>query len=410
MWPSDDGEGCMRTRDPRSPAGFTLVELMIAISLMLIITLQLNIIFNQSRKLFIAADAMVQVFQNARSALELLERDIANVQKTSQMEFFKDDIQRFPYGFRIFNEGEQITGIQPRFFPGVDYIYGLALKERRYDPKDRKEGKDYRRDAIYFRAMTMIDGTPKDALIQYELDIGPQPSNPLPRPILRRTLWEVEKIAVGGDPVIKKHAAQDICYYATEFKAEVFIRDKRKNGMGRFYGAKEATVAPPAGDPQPPNLRRYDTGDSYGIMCVARNEPNNWATLLTAAAQPPAGGGPSGNYLEIPGERLAPLAAGDKMYLLVEPDPGSNAREDFGGPLTISKIDATQGGAARVWFEEAGLIAQKLGKKRKDGVPRVNVDWRAAWLPPAIRVTLKIKDARSEEIRTIERIFQILKS
>src|SRR4051812_24008441 len=121
----------MRMREMRSArqAGFTLVELMIAIGLMLIITAQLNIIFAQSQKLFIGANAMVEVFSNARQAFDTMERDISNIQKTSQMEFFKDDITR-PYGYGIYNLGEQIDNqLAPRFFDGVPYVYGMALKQ-----------------------------------------------------------------------------------------------------------------------------------------------------------------------------------------------------------------------------------------------------------------------------------------
>ena len=36
------------------------------------------------------------------------------------------------------------------------------------------------------------------------------------------------------------------------------------------------------------------------------------------------------------------------------------------------------------------------------------VNWTAAWTPPALRATLRIKDEKSLELRTVSRIFKIL--
>ena len=389
--------------------GFTLVELMIAIGLMLIITLQLNIIFNQSRKMFLAADAMVQVFQNARSALDLMERDISNVQKTSQMEFFKDNRTRPDgCGYGIFNEGEELhgnepDGIAPRFFNGLPYSYSMSLKREEYEPKDRRIGGKYRKDSLYFRTVTSIDGKPKEALVLYELDTG-QTNNIRPRPILRRTLWEIDKLDAQGVPKIKKHDAMDLCYYVDDFRVELYYRDKRARGIGQFYDAKEATTSPPAGDTQPPNLKRYGSGESYGVMCVAKNEPLVYAPLSTSD-DPKVGA-----VLTLQNIPLGPVAPGDEMYLISKPDPTSNACEDFGGPVTISKIDATTQGVLKIHFDQAPFMINKLGAMRSQGIPQLDVDWRAGWLPPALRVRMKVKDSRSEELRTIERVFQILKS
>jgi hypothetical protein len=40
----------------------------------------------------------------------------------------------------------------------------------------------------------------------------------------------------------------------------------------------------------------------------------------------------------------------------------------------------------------------------------LNVRYKASWLPPALRMTLRIKDSKSLETRTVERVFKILTS
>ncbi len=392
-------------RTPQS--GFTLVELVIAIGLMLIITLQLSIVFNQSRQIVTAADAMVEVFQNARAALDMMERDIANMQKTHQMEFFADNKTRSDYGVGIYNEnmGEELrgsNGISPRFLDGVDYVYALALKQNPpYMPAVRTHGGPYRRDALYFRTMTLVEGRPADALVLYELWIGDREGTPRERPILRRTLWEVERVDTQGIPQIKRHEPQDVCYYVEEFKVEAFLRDKRKRGVGRFYSPKEMTAgSAPLGDPSPPNLRRYGSGETYGVMCVSRSE-------VTAGLLDTADGS-----LTITDNRIPMVGSGEQLYLTTRANPNVPALrlpQDYGGPLTIGQIAAVNQGV-RIWFEQSPMLAQKNRSLLQDGITQVQCDWRVGWLPPAIRVTLKVKDARSQEVRTIQRIFQILRT
>jgi prepilin-type N-terminal cleavage/methylation domain-containing protein len=388
----------------REDAGFTLVELMIAIGLMLIIMLQLNIIFNQSRQIFLAADAMVQVYQNARSALDLMERDIANMAKTSQMEFFADKEKDWGKGIYNPEEGETISGpsgVNPRFFEGVPYVYALSIRQNaKYTPKEAKEGGPYRRDGLYFRTVTAVDGKPAEALVRYDLYIGEQPENPLKRPILQRTLWEVDRVGAGGVPQVKKHDTMDVCYYVQDFQVELFLRDKRRRGVGRFYSAEEATVHPPTADAAPPRLFRYGAGDVFGVMCVSKNEQQAPGVLSTADAT-----------LTIADrqDRLPMLAAGDLMYVITRPDAGGQ-REDFGGMLRIKRITPDPNKGTIVEFDQSPIMIEKMANKRKNGTTTIECDWRAGWLPPALRITMKVKDWRSLEVRTIQRIFQILRT
>lgn len=412
---------------PSKQAGFTLVELMIAIGLMLLIMLQLNIIFNQSRKMFIAANAMVEVYQNARSALDLMERDISNIRKTHQMEFFHD--LPADYGNGMYNEdltfngmkealsGPAPTGIDPRFFPGVPYIYAMCMKEDKYHPeiKNAKWGGPYRADSLYFKTMTVVEGKPHEALALWELYYGDQgPSKPRERPILRRTLWDVERVKADGTPEVKKHDATDVCYYVEEFKTELFLRDKRTSGVGRFYSPSEAVFGAPKINQETgthdaleqPNLHRWASGSElYGIMCVTRNEAG-------ANALAPAKLRTVDAVLQVSGSTLPMLAAGDEMYIQSRvADPGNpKVMQDFKGPVTISKINVDKAGTTTVEFDQAPFMILKMQPYFKANMADITVDWRAGWLPSALRVTMKVKDSRSLEVRTIQRIFQILRS
>ena len=382
-----------------SRKGFTLGELLVAIALMLIIVLQLQIIFSGSRRLFESADALVQVFQNARIALDMVERDLANAVKTDQMEFFNDRVdQTYGYGFFNADLNEQADDLQGGYFDGEPYVYALAAKQPKpYTPPETKQGGPYRKDSLYFRSYSSVGGQPKDLLIEYFLWTGDFDENPRRRPVLRRMVTELEGVdGATGKAIIKKHDPVDVCYYVQEFKIELFVPDRAGGGLGRFYSPKEAVVGgePPAGDPRPPEIERLGSGDLYGLMCAERGRGlfDKDTGILTVNAP------------------LRRLGAGDRLYVLTEPITSSGtggARTDFNSYLRIRAVDRTQPTVPKVEFVEQAVVLDKIGSH---GAATVQVDWRGGWLPSALRVTLRIMDARSREVRTIQRIVELPKA
>src|SRR5687768_69880 len=122
----------MRTR---AQGGLTLVELMIAIALMLVMTLQLQIVFGQSRQLYLAADALAQVYQNARGALDQIEKDLANAVLTDQMDFYNDN-RTAAIGVGHYNRGEENAFLRGNFLPGQNYMHAMAFRQpKEYMPK-----------------------------------------------------------------------------------------------------------------------------------------------------------------------------------------------------------------------------------------------------------------------------------
>src|SRR4051812_8260346 len=71
-------------------SGLTLIELLVAMALMTVLTGTIVFIFTQAQTIFTQVDAKVQVYQYARSAFDQMERDLANVVQTSDMDFYQD--------------------------------------------------------------------------------------------------------------------------------------------------------------------------------------------------------------------------------------------------------------------------------------------------------------------------------
>ncbi len=397
-----------RTRGPEK--GLTLIELMIGIALMLVLTGQVVFIFNQARTLYLRTDAMVQVYQNARVALDSIERDITNAVKSSQMEFFNDTPGSTGFGAGFYDEGEECPELKDsgsRFLPTRDYVFGLAVKQpKEYKPKDGPEDVEYRHDGLYLRTITPVRGEMKEALVEYRLNIGAV-SDPKPRPVLQRIVKE----SSGVDPATKRHQIRihppdDVCYYVSELTVELYLRDKGEPGIGHFYSVKEALSPtaggkPPLGDPNPPRLANVGAGDTPALTC----------SVTGGFSKDPAGS--SGQlhkegHLTVVG-RLPVVGPGDRFYIS---PTDSQVRTKFRSTeVTVRRI-VEDGTRMRVEFEEQDEIAAKFttGPSGANLPDPLEVSYRVGWLPAAIRVTMKVKDGKSQELRTVSRVFKILRS
>lgn len=392
-------------------AGLTLIELMIAIALMLILTLQLQIIFSRGRQLFLGADAMAQVYSNARGALDLIERDVANAVKSDQMEFF-NDARGTPTGKGHFNPGEMNSGVSGKFIPGK-YIHAFAVKQPDgYIPKDATRlgfaaGAKLRHDSLYFRTFTLVNGEPREALVEYRLWLGADERDPRPRPILQRIVTAAKQDPSNGNPmydaagypVLERLDPMDVCYYVQEFKVEVFMRDNRKRTVGQFFSPKEAVLTAPSADiPYPPAIPNLMSGQDAAFECIDGKDE----------VDPQAYMSKDDRKLHLRnGDKVARLKQGDRMYIQLK-QVGSTRPDFKENYLTIKDIVMPSPGETVVSFEEEDLVKETLAPP---SVPtQCECSYRGGWLPQAIRVQMKIKDQRSQEVRTISRIFQLLKA
>ncbi|MHC4390440.1 MAG: PilW family protein [Planctomycetota bacterium] len=369
--------------------GFTLVELMIAIALMLIVVYQLNVVFNGSRQLFSRSEALVAVFQNARNAVDLIERDLSNAVSSDQMEFFNDRTN-VSLGVGVFNPGEELPELRNRFFGGQPYVYNLAMRQPpSYESRIEKHGGPYRRDQLYFRTFTSIAGTGKESLVEYRLYTGKPGERAKERPILQRRVTVIRDTAGSSGVRLQTYEWTDICYYVREFKLEAFFRDKERAYVGRFYSPREAVRGgqPPANDPRPPQLTNVGSNQEPGFMCFE----NGRGQLDTATGE-----------LTITDSPMRRFAPGDELYCLVSLGASQN---DFKGRMTIADIVRPPGGGpVKVRFEEEALILNTVGSAT---VPSLDCSWRGPFMPSAIRITLRIVDEKSFETRTIQRVFQV---
>lgn len=75
----------------RQGQGFTLVELLVAMALGTILIGLVTFIWMQATRIFSSTVNNLEAYQRLRTVLDLIERDLANTNRTINMEFFRDD-------------------------------------------------------------------------------------------------------------------------------------------------------------------------------------------------------------------------------------------------------------------------------------------------------------------------------
>jgi prepilin-type N-terminal cleavage/methylation domain-containing protein len=412
----------------RRERGLTLVELMVAMALMTVLTGTIIMIFSQAQTIYGRVDAQVKVYQYARTALDTMERDLANVVKTADMDFYNDGLGGPKNGH--FDLGEQLNGgvgldlaeevrlklAQP---PG-HYHYGFTLRQPKFYPDytyPTDSTKTHAHDSIYFKTITQYQGLTCAAIVEYAMvDMDRL------RPKLQKRLWRVSgldasnKIQINDTPGSTAPIEQDLCLYVTDVQFQVFILNNRhgedptnpgeKFTPGRFYTAQDlvdAKVDPLTGNAPFPPFKNYWGGaanrpygsDDYMIMCYY--DENHDPT------------GPDiGKFLKVDNGLFHTdkafgfpmLVAGDKIFIQpVDPSVGL-APNDY----TLKTIKLVTGIGERFQFVEP------ISTTGPNFPASADARYRAGWLPPAVRVQLKIKDEKAKELRTISRTFKILSS
>lgn len=204
-------------RRPVSPLrGLTLVELLVAVSLSVILIGVMTFVWIQSNKIFSTQLNRIETYQRVRVIMDTMERDLANTQLTTDMEFFTDNDQDGFYDaaadtlmpaskggldFRAPNdEIDPLLG-KPEFnlgagdvLNGPDFVRAPTVISP--DPYEITtdgylEGRSYWRDEVYVRSFITIGDKNRPALIHYRLVQTPGTGGTVPngRSMLRRRIW-----------------------------------------------------------------------------------------------------------------------------------------------------------------------------------------------------------------------------
>lgn len=424
----------------RRSRGITLIELMVAMALMTVLTGTIIFIFSQAQNIYAHVDAKVKVYQYARTALDTMERDLSNVVNSPDMDFFQDGAggiknghydpgEELGNGIGIDQTEEKILGM-PMKGPNP-YHYGFTLRQPKYysNPLFKDNLRLHSHDSIYFKTITEAQGQTVAALVEYALvDMLKE------RPKLQKRMWvltgvdpQTNRLVINGPPVAGNTTQttpvlQDLCLYVTDVKFQIFVKNNRlglnqtdRFTPGTFYTAQDLIddkIDPVTGvAPFTAPMMNYWGGTrfqqpgqgDYMVQCYYDPAHNGSSTdpgvfdqkdngLFHTSSNPP---------FDFP-----MLGPGDHIYIF---DLSPNALQNAGIPSTDYTIKGWRdvpGEGPRIEFVERIQTTSPSFPGNPNGT--LQCAYRAGWLPPAVRVTLRIKDEKAKEIRTISRTFKVL--
>ncbi|MCC7508154.1 MAG: prepilin-type N-terminal cleavage/methylation domain-containing protein [Planctomycetes bacterium] len=269
--------------------GFTLLELMIAITLMLVVMLMLNSMFRNAQEMYLRAARRVDVYSQARASLDMIEQDMLKM-KTGEAKESVHMRSLTPADWRDPNsarEGQVYTTMSDWVAP------------------DENQSRNIREFLSFYGTNTWWDATQRkyvtgEALVVYYLrrrpdikDYQEEGAYLVRRLIPQRSLAEIAAIGKGSKAVTPMTVTED------ELASFVYAVHMYVDDQAAFQVAER--------------FRDF----RYDIMPECRrNHPNSkWLWVAQGArAQPPG---------------VQPPAAGNVTLLL--PTPPDGDRVEFGG-------------------------------------------------------------------------------
>ncbi|MCA8921708.1 MAG: prepilin-type N-terminal cleavage/methylation domain-containing protein [Planctomycetes bacterium] len=208
----------------RTQRSLTLIELLVAVTLGVILVGVVTFVWLRSSELFNSTLHRLEAYQRMRAMLDTIERDLANTNRTTDMEFFVDadpdgagpllanghrddgeprlnaDDGGALHATYDPNDPVQIEGFQEFIVPelnAVPYFYGPVVgsaapyqilgQEAYIDSV--QANRNYWQDEVYVRTFAMVDGVNRPALVHYRLV---QPAAGNGRSVLRRRVWYLD--------------------------------------------------------------------------------------------------------------------------------------------------------------------------------------------------------------------------
>lgn len=372
-------------------AAFTLIELLVAITLMLILTGSVVFIFVQAQAIFGQTMALVEVYENARYAMDQMQRDLANAAKTADMEFYRDNTaDEMGRGHFGTNNAEAYAVLQSdrTILQGLPYIYAPVVYQA--EPWRDLRGVEHRQDSIYFRTVTQVGGQTRQALVAYFLHHeDPVTRQPLTNPVLQKQLATLDE---NGNVVIEDPI--DLCEYVTDVEIRFFYANRARGQTGRYFTAREA-IEPPGAGVSGPELPNWASTGYAVSTCV-----QSWdGTRSEGAGAVRLVSGENRFYIDNGQFDFGPMRPGDAIWIY----PTQDTHRQAWRPRDLLIRGFGQDGTGR-------YVTFTAPFSLPTGVTNMPVEYRAGWLPSSVQIRLTIKDERSIERRTIEQVFKLLRA
>lgn len=436
----------------------TLVELSVSLALGIVLIGIMVSVWTTSQKIMSGTTDNILVYQNLRTVLDTIERDIANVVRTTDMEFFNDKNGNGHYDLTtVPADAEEIPGLRgnelffvdsssvgagapdsalpdglARDLNTVPYFYAPTLYRPSNYPKvpnwdsdaDPTVQSGHRRDEFYFRTFALIRGESRPVMVHYRLrvpDANPQ------RPTLLRTVSFINRST--NTPVAEPPRVDELADGITDLEFAMFYKESRIFDRGQFLDAKQ--------------LRVVDTVSNRAVVPGLEQQFNSTAvSLYYTGSAIIENTRENGVWLRPEDVKIqfGAVRPGDRFYLFDAEDDDGNGNDtdlanQFGRKfLTIEQIIALQptgnslgSGESKIFIKfvepidfsvlsglsgEATTTVTEFSEpdKRRTIFQSFRVKFRVGFLPGAFRVQFKYRDFRARRLKPFSRVIRVLGS
>lgn len=437
----------------------TLIELMVSISLGVILIGIMVFVWTTSQQVMSRTTDKIAVYQNLRNILDIVEKDVANVVRTTDMEFFNDRNNNAHYDFTntpgseeeyptlrgnddFFVDPAPADAVQDASLPDgggqdlnlVSYFYAPTLYRptnygpvANFDPApvdgDPESVISHRRDEFYFRTFALVDGESRPTMIHYRLNV---PDGAQQRPTLTRRVTYVDNTV--NPPVPVPPRVDELAEGITDLEFYVFYKESRIFDRGQFLDARGMRAINTSVDPNRPFIPGLEA--QYNAPAVSLYYSGD--AIIERSAE-------NGIWLRPVDENIqfGAVRPGDRFYLYdaVDDDnqPGVGLDTQFGTKfLTVSQIIALQSdsdtlgsNSSKVFIKfvepiDFSRLTVGLGSEVNQNITdygrtrkvfqSFQCKFRVGFLPGAFKVRFKYRDFRDRRLIPFERVVRVLNS
>jgi prepilin-type N-terminal cleavage/methylation domain-containing protein len=423
----------------RHGSGFTLVELLVALALAAVISVSIMFISTQARSAYEATVRKVDVYNRFRYAIQSVENDLRHWIPTAELEPFIDGRAqgRINSHWDPTEELKDPPGEEGVVDGGVlgEYDEFPYIVQAHYLTREPLQAEEKQHDAyeVYFRTLTYVDGAVRVANVEYLLADLQQPfvnGRPqLPEGVIQGadvsglSLVKLVRYANIDRDIILKQAEVpverkliEVATNVTDFRVEYTVENafaSRAISPGfrtpreDFESPVEVVTRPQRLD-GPGGATRYRKLFGYGSRKIEVTFPRAYAYPVRVndegLGQPgepePVRFGFRGQVNEM---AFAQLTPGDRIFVFTESSLGEASR--VGSTGNVGRLVQFPTGDFTVKTNLSGLLEfeEDIDSSTWNNEAQQNLLYKTAYLPAALRITLRIVDDRGENPKTMQR-------
>jgi prepilin-type N-terminal cleavage/methylation domain-containing protein len=429
----------------RPAAGFTLVELMVALGLAAIISVSIMFISSQARLTYEETVKKVDVYNRFRYAFHTLEKDLKAWIPTSDLEFYIDGVGRGGKLNGHWNEGEEIRDKADEMGPGLidggtpgEYDEFAYVTERHYVSREPFQLEDKVHDAyqLYFRTFTYVDGDVREAQVEYLLADPLKNERGLPKPpdrveptnVSGLALYKVIRYQHIHDKTFQKlndidvkRRVIEVATNVTDFRVEYLVDRGNRAKVSPGFRTPEQDYKEPVELVTRPRIVQnagpksaYRKTFGYGSLKIEEMK------LFPLAVGYKARRGDDqlarvGNdnfpvlfgFQNLPEISFAELTPGDKIYVSTQAGGGAQVGQvnSAGQANSAFGIQFPASGDYTIKTNRNGLLEfeETIDSTGWVNPQQSGLHYKASFIPAAVRVTLRMVDDKGESPKTMQR-------